>query len=343
VSASDQFDPYREWLGIEPHEQPADHYRLLGLARFEMNPARIAAAADERMALVRKFQVGPRGRFTQSLLNDLAAAKVCLLSPEDKSAYDAQLARAMSAAIGPRLPPPPPSGVAAPPSQPAANSAGEVEVTPPETAMPWYGIALAITAVTLALLVGALLWRLEQVKWQRATAAAAAQAAQAAAAQLPVEPVPEPAAEPVLQMQEGNGEVFLDAATAAVASGVELRSAGTDQVLANWTAARAVARWQFRLIVAGKFTIEIRYATASNSVATELDFAIGDQSQTIELRGTGGLARVRTHTFPLEVASPGQHDLSIRSRQQLPPDWLELHSVRIIPVSRPIEPPLLTD
>ena len=342
MSASDQFDPYREWLSIEPHEQPADHYRLLGLARFEMDPARIAAAADERMALVRKFQVGPRGRFTQSLLNDLAAAKVCLLSREGKSAYDAQLARAMSAAIGPRRPPPPPPAVAAPPSLPAAISAGDVEALPPETAIPWYGIALAITAVTLALLVGALLWRLEQVKRQRA-AAAATQAAQAEAVRPPIEPVPEPAAEPVLQMQEGNGEVFLDAATATVANGVETRPAGTDQVLADWTAAGAAARWQFRLIVAGKFTIEIRYATASDSVATELDFAIDDQSQTIDLRGTGGLTRVRTHTFPLEVATPGQHALSIRNHQPLPPDWLELHSVRIIPVSRPLEPPLLTD
>ena len=29
------FDPYHEWLGIPPDEQPANHYRLLGLELFE--------------------------------------------------------------------------------------------------------------------------------------------------------------------------------------------------------------------------------------------------------------------------------------------------------------------
>ncbi len=30
------FDPYHKWLGIPPDEQPANHYRLLGLELFEM-------------------------------------------------------------------------------------------------------------------------------------------------------------------------------------------------------------------------------------------------------------------------------------------------------------------
>ena len=31
------FDPYHQWLSIPPKDQPPDHYRLLGLARFEAN------------------------------------------------------------------------------------------------------------------------------------------------------------------------------------------------------------------------------------------------------------------------------------------------------------------
>ena len=93
------FDPYHDLLGIEPREQPADYYRLLGLARFEADPQRIARAADERMALVRSYQVGPRGAFTQKLLNELSAARVCLLNAKDRAAYDAGLA-------GPMLRPP---------------------------------------------------------------------------------------------------------------------------------------------------------------------------------------------------------------------------------------------
>ena len=40
------FDPYHRWLGIRPEEQPADHYRLLGLARFEDDVEVIRDAAE---------------------------------------------------------------------------------------------------------------------------------------------------------------------------------------------------------------------------------------------------------------------------------------------------------
>ena len=87
-SATEVFDPYREWLGILPHELPADHYRLLGLTRFESDAGRIAAAADERMRMIRSNQTGPRGAFTHTLLNEITAAKLCLLAPVAKAQYD---------------------------------------------------------------------------------------------------------------------------------------------------------------------------------------------------------------------------------------------------------------
>ena len=87
-SATEVFDPYREWLGIEPHELPADHYRLLGLPRFETDTEKIGAAADGRMRLIRSNQMGPRGAFTYTLLNEITAAKLCLLSPVAKAQYD---------------------------------------------------------------------------------------------------------------------------------------------------------------------------------------------------------------------------------------------------------------
>ena len=33
------FDPYHEWMGIPPSEQPPNHYRLLGLSEFETSKA----------------------------------------------------------------------------------------------------------------------------------------------------------------------------------------------------------------------------------------------------------------------------------------------------------------
>ena len=80
------FDPYHEWLGIPPEQQPPDHYQLLGVPRHESDASAIEAAADGRMLLVRSFQTGPRSRFTQSLLNEITAAKLCLLSPASRAA-----------------------------------------------------------------------------------------------------------------------------------------------------------------------------------------------------------------------------------------------------------------
>ena len=90
---STTFDPYLEWLGLETAGRPPNHYQLLGLADFETDPAKIEAAADERMAEIRTRQSGPRGQFTHKLLNEIAAAKLCLLNERGKAKYDAELAR----------------------------------------------------------------------------------------------------------------------------------------------------------------------------------------------------------------------------------------------------------
>ena len=88
---SDAFDPYHRWLGIPPEEQPPHHYRLLGINAFEADPEVIRDAATQRMAHVRTYQLGQYQAISQKILNELAAAKACLLDPQKKAAYDAQL------------------------------------------------------------------------------------------------------------------------------------------------------------------------------------------------------------------------------------------------------------
>lgn len=90
---SDAFDPYYRWLGIPPKDQPPDHYRLLSLERFETHADVIAEAADRQMAHLRTRQSGHHANLAAKLLNEIAAARVCLLSPAKKAAYDAQLAK----------------------------------------------------------------------------------------------------------------------------------------------------------------------------------------------------------------------------------------------------------
>ncbi len=88
---NDTFDPYYEWLAIPPHVRPPHHYSLLGIELFESNSNVIANAADRQMSHVRSFQSGPRGQYSQRLLNELATARHCLLDPKKKSVYDDRL------------------------------------------------------------------------------------------------------------------------------------------------------------------------------------------------------------------------------------------------------------
>lgn len=88
---STPLDPYHLWLGIPPEEQPPDYYRLLGIARFESNPAVITLAAHRQMAHVKTLAIGRYAEPAQHLLNQLARAKICLLHPALRTQYDASL------------------------------------------------------------------------------------------------------------------------------------------------------------------------------------------------------------------------------------------------------------
>ncbi len=94
---TEPFDPYERWLGIVDAGGNIDHYRLLGLNRFETNSTIIAEAADAQMARVRMHQTGSRGQLTQALLNQIAEAKVCLVDPATRQAYDRRLLRIQQA------------------------------------------------------------------------------------------------------------------------------------------------------------------------------------------------------------------------------------------------------
>ena len=112
----EQFDPYHKWLAITPQEQPPDHYRLLGISRFEADPDVIAHAADQRMAHLRGFQTGPHTADSQRLLNEVAAARLTLMDARRRAGYDALL-RSAAPADGE----PPVAGSSAAPARPTAG------------------------------------------------------------------------------------------------------------------------------------------------------------------------------------------------------------------------------
>ncbi len=95
---STPFDPYYKWLGVPPAEQPPNHYRLLGVNLYEADTDVIETAADGRMALLRSFHTGPNSDASQQLLNEVAAAKLCLLKPERRAKYDDELRQRLAEA-----------------------------------------------------------------------------------------------------------------------------------------------------------------------------------------------------------------------------------------------------
>jgi hypothetical protein len=123
---AEAFDPYYTWLGIRPEEQPPTLYRLLGLPPFEDNLDAIENAADARMMLLRTLQTGRNAQAANRLLNEVSSARVRLLDPQKKAAYDQQLrgleSQPAETTVLPGLPLPVP--------QPAAEGVGAVAGAP---------------------------------------------------------------------------------------------------------------------------------------------------------------------------------------------------------------------
>lgn len=116
MTVEKRFDPYHKWLGIPAEEQPPHLYRLLGLALFESDPEVIEAAADQRMAHVRTYQLGKHAAVSQCILNELADAKLRLLESQAKAEYDAALQKRLETEAASSQSTPHPSKPAASPS-----------------------------------------------------------------------------------------------------------------------------------------------------------------------------------------------------------------------------------
>jgi len=94
---SEGFNSYREWLGLGV--RAPNYYELLGLPLQESDEGRIAAAAERAMTRVRSFRPGPLARDWAQLLDEIRAAKDCLLDADRRAQYDAMLSAAASSEV----------------------------------------------------------------------------------------------------------------------------------------------------------------------------------------------------------------------------------------------------
>jgi len=87
------FDPYLAWLDIPNDQRPATLYRLLGIRQFENDPQVIASAADRVLNHLMQFQQSAHASECGRLMQEVLAAKACLLEPGQKAQYDETLKR----------------------------------------------------------------------------------------------------------------------------------------------------------------------------------------------------------------------------------------------------------
>lgn len=85
------FDAYRDLLDIRSAERPPNHYELLGIEVFESSTSVIDEGAGIRMALLQELGNSEHQEVSQQLLNDVSAARRCLLNEAQKIAYDEKL------------------------------------------------------------------------------------------------------------------------------------------------------------------------------------------------------------------------------------------------------------
>lgn len=161
------FDPYHKWLGVPPEEQPPSHYRLLGLKDLEADPDVIQAAADQRMAHLRTYQTGQYADWSQRLLNEVATARICLLNPDRKAAYDQQLQDAKQAAMQLSEPEPAPQSFALVVDAPLPKASSALR---PKTGSPLGTLITGAVTLVVALLLGLVYWNASPTERSNAVA-----------------------------------------------------------------------------------------------------------------------------------------------------------------------------
>lgn len=85
------YERYHKLLGISPRDQPPTAYRLLGIDLFESDREVIDAAANKQMGYLQSCCNGKHAVAAEGLLNEVAEARLRLLSPASKAQYDQEL------------------------------------------------------------------------------------------------------------------------------------------------------------------------------------------------------------------------------------------------------------
>mgnify|MGYP002623831398 CR=1 FL=1 len=346
MSSEPSFDPYQQWLQIPPHERPLDHDRLLGTPRFETDPAVIMNAADNRMALVRQYQTGPRGKYTQKVLNEIAAARVVLLNPQSKSNYDEALksrlanSAAMPAGapvsaampiqpyLAPASSPPPPAPPATPPELTNREPTWATDDDDHVDADPFYATAWFPILIACLVLAGAgIAWGIAKYRARSATVASLP-AGEPSSGEVSADDVPTP---PGAAMVHGTEHIHCPPAVAPLHGSTITRASQNDaEVIANWSAVEDWVQWEFRVVKPGFFKVEIVYAAGDAAGSAELSID-NERAKSISFRSSQPPGTWITDFYFLPITRSGQHTLYLRPQSIPGAELITLKSIHFVP------------
>ena len=357
---NERFDGYREWLAIDASQSPVDHYRLLGIARFETNRAVINQATTLQAARLRPQLDGPHGAEAQRLLDEVLAAHACLLDPHAKSHYDATLHAHVDGSVPHTVPMGPPVLPARPaatpvgppvPSAPRATVAGAADQQQPRQEcapidqhhddaerqpffrQTWFILLLLSTiAIGLSTAGGVGLWMLRQ------SSESVNRKPQLPAPTGNGEPLVDGATDtdsdgPVIQPQTG-GEMLLTAELASAHSAsLKLEVRGERNVLAGWHTVDDWASWQIEA-PAGLYDLAITYAVNEPGGEYQIDVDDAIRSRRRSVRGKSTEGEFVTDRWQIALRKSGQKSLKMRAILVPGNELLVLESIRLIPRGR---------
>lgn len=150
------FDPYSAWLGLPPGPRPPDPYTLLGVARFECDPHRVAAAAAERVRLINRKAPFDRGDEMREVLDEIASAERVLCDPVRRRRLELEVRASEKRRPRPAAPHRSKTPAVAAASAAAGKPAPRDEPAPARRAL-WAIVSGGATAVVL-LIAGWLAW-----------------------------------------------------------------------------------------------------------------------------------------------------------------------------------------
>jgi hypothetical protein len=327
-----EFDPYLQWLGIPREQQPPDHYRLLGLRRFETDLVAIESAADQRMAKIRVYQTGPRASVTQKLLNELAAAKLCLLNPYSKAEYDGALANVaagempvtdllpMSVPVT-SLPsfPIEPSPTSSHPLPAISDDAFPNELY--ERSSSRLGWWLPVMGILLTILVAVGVWFVKNAMDRRTADSTSSTSAVTQSDSQKITGPEESAAtdstsDPTLIMQEASGLVYFPMSVAKLNGQVALESHRVGELLVGWQTEEDSATWRFKTVKLpsqGIFRVRMTYQAGTDVEDAQYCLTVDDQELARDMRGRN---RLVDDEFYVAVKGTGEHTLKFSLRNK---------------------------